>query len=249
MQVQTGLEIVGVELGEELIGIGEQQIVPAIAGPAFGVIARVHDAEFHAEGGMPVHVDDEDVEGDVVLVEAADDLLDLLVGVCPVARPPGAEGEARRQRDAAGYFDVVAQRALVIVRVAEEVPILAVARGAFDDPGPRAVLTLPEAEVGRVEKGARRIVDYGPPRPRDQALFHRLLGLIAGCTVERARGAHQVLVVDHAGPPDREPVAHVQIDGQVFRREAAVLFGLVTGVRCVDQGERGGAYRELVPVF
>ena len=39
--------------------------------------------------------------------------------------------------------------------VAEEVQVLAVAGGALDDPGPRALFALEEAEVGGVEERAR----------------------------------------------------------------------------------------------
>jgi hypothetical protein len=70
---------------------------------------------------VPVHIDDEDVERDVVFVEAADQLVEFLVAVSPVARPPGAEGKARGQGDAAGDFDVVAESLAVVVAVAEEV--------------------------------------------------------------------------------------------------------------------------------
>ncbi len=76
---------------------------------------------------VPVHVDDEDVQRGVVLMEAAHQVVEFLVAIGPVARPPDAEGEARRQWNAAGDTDVVAECLLVVVAVAEEVPVLAVA--------------------------------------------------------------------------------------------------------------------------
>ena len=61
---------------------------------------------------VPVHVDDQDVERNVVLAKAADQFVEFLVAVGPVARPPRAEGEARRQRNSAGDADVIAERLL-----------------------------------------------------------------------------------------------------------------------------------------
>ena len=44
--------------------------------------------------------------------KVSDQFFELLVRVGPVARPPGAESEARRQRNAAGDAGVIAQRVL-----------------------------------------------------------------------------------------------------------------------------------------
>ena len=173
---------------------------------------------------MPVHVDDEHIEGNIVLVEAADDLLDLLVGVGPVARPPRAEGETRRQRNAARDAHVIAKRLAVVVAVAEEVPVLAVARGALHDPGPGAVLAVLEAEVGGVEERTRGVVDHGPAGAGDEALFDRLAGLVAQRAVECARRSLQVLVIGQARMPGDRLAVDGEFDGEVFGREAAVLW-------------------------
>jgi hypothetical protein len=118
---------------------------------------------------VPAHVDDEDVERDIVLVEAFDELVELLVGVVPVARPPCAEGEARRERNAAGYADEVAESFAIVVAVAEEVEVLTIAGGALDDPRPGAFFALLEGEVGGVEERAGGVVDDGPAGAGDEA--------------------------------------------------------------------------------
>src|SRR5579863_5770187 len=99
------------ESGEKLIGIREEELVPGVARPAQGLLCLIgFPGGFELiEIDMPAHIDDEDIEGDIVLMEAADDLFDLLVGVVPVAGPPGAKGETRREWDAAGDADVVTE--------------------------------------------------------------------------------------------------------------------------------------------
>ncbi len=120
--------------------------------------------------------------------------------------------------------------------VAEEIPVLAVAGGALDHPGPRAVLALAKREVGGLEERARGIIDEGPAGARDDAGLHGLAGLVAVGAVESACGAHQVLVVGQAGAPDVELVAGIEVDGQVIGAEAAVLVGLGR----VGEAERRG---------
>ncbi len=73
---------------------------------------------------VPVHVDHQHIERHIVLVEAAHQLVQLLVAVSPVARPPRAEGKPRRQRNAPGHAHDNRQRLAVVVPVAEEVPVL-----------------------------------------------------------------------------------------------------------------------------
>src|ERR1700678_463833 len=86
------------------------------------------------EGEMPIHVDDQDVKRRIVLVKTLDQLIELLVGIGPIARPPGPECKPRRQRNLSGHTRVIAEGALVIVAVAEKVPILTVARRTRRNP-------------------------------------------------------------------------------------------------------------------
>ena len=132
----------------------------------FGLVQAVLVAFAHGLqllfAGVPAHIDHEDVERRGVVVEAADDLLNLLVAVVPVARPPCAEGEARRNGNATGDFDVVAEGFAVVVAVAEEVQVLSIAGGTFHDPRPWALLAFFEGEVCGIEERPCRVVDERP---------------------------------------------------------------------------------------
>ena len=125
MHIERGLQALLVNLLQEVVGVGKEDFVPGVAGPAEAVI-RLVDLAFRLKlllADVPAHVDDQNVERHIVFVEAADELVELLIGVIPVARPPRAEGKARRQRDAAGDFYEVAECLAVVVAVAEEVPV------------------------------------------------------------------------------------------------------------------------------
>ena len=71
------LSFLGVELG-----FREVAVIPGIVSPPFEV---------------PIHVDDPDVNRQVKLVELVYQLLDLNIGVGPVATPPVAKRKAWRQ--------------------------------------------------------------------------------------------------------------------------------------------------------
>ena len=103
-------------------GYGKQKTVPTVAGPALGVSRLIFLGREPAQSErlVPLHVDHQHIEWHIVLVKAAHQLIELLIGIGPVARPPRTEGEAWRQRDRPGDLDEVGQRLLVIVTVGEE---------------------------------------------------------------------------------------------------------------------------------
>ena len=164
-----------------VVGIGKEQLVPGVAGPA-ELLARLIDLSGGLEllaADVPAHVDDEDVERHVVLVEAADELVEFLVGVSP-----SSATTMRRRRSAAAAEcgrrpHEVAEGLAVVVAVAEEVPVLsrALAGGALHDPGPGAFFALQEAEVGGVEERAGGVVHQCPAGARDEARLDGLLVL------------------------------------------------------------------------
>ena len=170
MQIHRGLQAVLVKALQEGIGIGKQHPVPCVAGPAQHLARLVHRAHGFQllVAQVPVHVDHKHIERRIVLAESAHQFVQLLVAISPIARPPDAEGKARRQRDAAGDFDVVAKRLLVVVAVAEEVPIRVRAglfpRRTLHHPRPGALLAVQKAKVGRVEEWTRRVVHQRPSR-------------------------------------------------------------------------------------
>src|SRR5579859_1814994 len=114
------------------------------------------------EGQVPVHVDHEHIERNIILAKALHEIVELLIAVRPVTGPPSPKSEPWRQWDLARDSREIGQCLLVVVAISEEIPILPLARGALDHPGPRTVLALAKAEVGRIEKRTRRIVHHGP---------------------------------------------------------------------------------------
>src|SRR5579863_9272417 len=95
-------------------------------------------------------------------LELLKQLFEFLIAVRPVSRPPGPERESRRQRDLARDPSVVMKGAFVIVPVSEEIPVLALASGTQQHPGPRALLTRAKTEVSRIEKRACGVVYKRP---------------------------------------------------------------------------------------
>ena len=147
------------------------------------------------------------IERRVVLAEAADDLIDLLIAVGPVARPPRAEGEARRQRNAPGDAHIIAERLAIVVAVAEEVPVLAASpagrsithgHGLFS---PSRKRKSAESKSGRVESSTSAQPERETsPLPIGSFVFE------PERAVERARGALQILRIEARAA--RRPVFH-----------------------------------------
>src|ERR1700693_2625405 len=145
---------------------------------------------------MPIDINHEDIKRRVVLRESLDQLIELLVGVSPVSRPPGSECKARRQRYLSRHARVIIQSTLVVVAIAEEVPILTVSRRERCDPRPRALLSRGEGKIVRVKKLPRAVVHDGPAIARDEPRFQ--LHIRALDPVERARGTEQVAGIRHS---------------------------------------------------
>ena len=98
MQVERGLQVLLLCPLQEALRRGKQASVPGVACPA--ATCRL--------GIMPVHIYDEHVERNVVVVHLRDEVAQLVVAVRPVARPPVAEGVARRQWHLARKLGIVA---------------------------------------------------------------------------------------------------------------------------------------------
>ncbi len=182
MQVERRAQAVFRRPVEECFGIRKVGRVPRVPGPPLGLSRLVFGGIVppQLERVVPVHVDHEHVERHVERVELVDQVPELLVGVGPVARPPGAEREAGRHRHATGHLDEVGQCALVVVPVAEEIEVLALARRPRDDP------------AGPVKQGSPAVIHHGPACARQQAGLqgNRTLG-----TVQRACRSLEVSTV------------------------------------------------------
>src|SRR5215471_14867326 len=102
MDVERGFQPLVLYALEKIGWVGEQQLVPGVSAPAFGMtglIERLGAGAAGAEGKMPVHVEHKDIERQVVVAESPYEFFEFLVAVGPVARPPRAERKSRRQRD------------------------------------------------------------------------------------------------------------------------------------------------------
>src|SRR6185437_9158123 len=164
---------------------------------------------------VPAHIDDEDVEWGGVFAEAADQVVQFLIAVGPVARSPYSEGEARRERDASGNAGEVLQGLAIEMSVAEEVPILPVAGGPQHDPGPGAVFALGEGEVVGVKERACGVIDEDPSAARDEAGVHGRFQFVASRAVEGARGALKIAGVGGSGMPGDEIAIQRERDVEV----------------------------------
>ena len=175
--------------------VGDQLAVPGITRPG--------------DGRVPVHVDDKDVQRQVVLLETVDDVLHVLGGISPIARPPGAQHEARDQRDAAAEAHVFGQGAGVIVAVAEEIPVLL---GVF------ALRRHPA--VFRVEEHRATVVEQSPAGARQDALFE---GRVALAAIYRAACAAQVVQAGHSRLPGHRLAVQGKRDAQIVGHELAAV--------------------------
>jgi hypothetical protein len=246
MQVQGGLQTLGMHFSQKLFRARKQLLVPRIAGPSQFFSRLVHLALglelLVAE--VPVHVNDQHVERRIVLAEAAHQFVELLVAIVPVARPPCAEGEARRKRDAADDMHEVSESLVVILSVAKEVPVLPLASGPLHGPRPRAFLAFLETEIRRIEEGARRVVHQRPASTRDQSRFDGLAGITAACTVQGARGAEQILRVGETRMPNHRLAVHNERDGEIVRRKA--IIGTWRGDRIISKRQCAGLDRQML---
>ncbi len=224
-------------------GYGKEKAVPTVTGPALGVsrLILIGREPAQPECFVPLHVDDQHIQRHIVLAKTAYQLIKFLIGVGPVARPPGTKGEAWWQRNRAGDLDEVGERLLVVMAISKEIPVLTLARGTEHHPGPRAALAMQKLEVGGIEERPRRVVDQSPAIAGDQAWFDRFLGLAAERAVQRARRTLQVAGIRHARMPGHRLSIQLEGDRQIFSGEAAIA----ARCRMVAQQQRVSLDRDV----
>src|SRR6185312_2133881 len=158
------LQAVALDFLKKCVRIGKQQLIPRVSRPAqcmAGLVLLTRKPGL-MKRQVPGHVDNQHVEGNIIFAEAANEVLEFLIAVSPIARPPCAKSETRRQRNASGNPGEVSERLLVIVPVAKEIPVLTLACRALHHPGPRTLLTLQKAEIVGIEERTRGVVHQGP---------------------------------------------------------------------------------------
>ena len=209
MEVEGSLEAVLVHVVDERLGLRDAVRVPAPARPAALV---------------PIHIHDEHVHRNVVVLHVADYLLELGPGVSPVAAVPVAEDVFRRHRHTASHLDEVAEACLVVVSVAEEVPVGSRPVDRVGPPGDAVLLGFKGVRGTSVaSEGRRTLIDDAPASPRQQTLLEVAAFVVAPSLVERAVRAQQVHGVVLAGVPSDGASVHLERDHQVV----GLLVGLL----------------------
>src|SRR5262249_46436517 len=87
MEVQRSFQTLRSNLLQKSIGIGKEQLVPGVSRPAKSVSGLVVLAAepVLVKREMPVHVDDQHIERDIVVAEAANQVFEFLITVSPIA--------------------------------------------------------------------------------------------------------------------------------------------------------------------
>ena len=115
---------------------------------------------------------------------------------------------------------------LVVVPVAEEVPVGVLARSfvrrPLHRPRPGTLFAVEEAEIGGVEERPRGVVDQRPACARNQPRLDGFACFVAARAVESARGALQIFGVGVARMPDDLLAVDGECDGEIVGREVAV---------------------------
>src|SRR5271156_3033619 len=135
---------------------------------------------------MPVDINYENVERGVVLMKSPNQLIELLIRIGPVSRPPRPECKPRRERNLSRHARVIVESALVVVAVAEEVPIFTLSSRARRDPRPMAAFPCRKGKIIGIKKLTRAVVHDSPAITRDESWFQ--LHIRALNPVESARG-------------------------------------------------------------
>ena len=163
--------------------IGEQLLVPRIAGPT-GTVFRIDIV--HA---VPVHVDHGCGEWNAFALEPVHELQVFVLRVAVVAAPPVAECEARQQRRWSGQLVEVLHSFGVAAAVAEEVQVGFLVSARFH-PSPQRI-RLAVHFVCFHDHVCGGIVEHCPTVSRNHTIVQRNFAIRL---VERARGAFEIML-------------------------------------------------------
>ena len=109
MEVEGHAQAVLVHPGDEPFGVGDQFLVPRPACPT---------------SRMPVHIENHDVERNLIALDVSHNLHELALGVSPIAAVPIAEQVGGREGDASSHTDKVAKCGRVVVAITQKVPVV-----------------------------------------------------------------------------------------------------------------------------
>ncbi|OQA13127.1 MAG: hypothetical protein BWY63_03577 [Chloroflexi bacterium ADurb.Bin360] len=198
MQVESRAQSFFMYPTQEPWRIREELPIPGVACPTVG--------------RMPVHINDQHIKRNRGRLEIFHQVLEVLIAVCPVTRPPPSQDEARNQGNRAAKLHVLAQGGFVIMPIAKENPVLHASTWNLVIP------TCLYPPIIRVEEHVAGIIKERPPRTGKQTLLQRC---VAAAVIQRSPRTAQIARVHHPRAPDNALAIESEADTEVFRRERA----------------------------
>ena len=200
VQVQGDLQAVSVHPVDESFGIGNRRAVPRPSSPALGV---------------PVHIENHHVHRNLIALHVVHNLHELVTGVALVFAVPISQNVERRHRLTASHLCEVTQCFLVLMAVAQEVPVDSIFVDGLCHPGHPIHIAV-EGKGGGAVATLRtgRLVNDAPAGTREQTVLQLSALVVTNLTVERTRGSLQVHGVILAGIPHHTTSVQVEADVQ-----------------------------------
>ena len=228
VQVQGDLQAVSMHPVDESFRIGNRRAVPRPAGPALGV---------------PVHIENHHVHRNLIALHVVHNLHELITGVALILAVPVAQNVERRHRLAASHFREVAQCLLVLMTVAQEVPVNSILVDGLCHPGHPIHIAVEGKGGGAVAMlRAGRLVNDAPAGTREQTVLQLSALVVTNLTVERTRGSLQVHGVVLARIPHH--TASVQVEADVQHIGACSSIAGDSATYLILKGERRGLHHE-----
>ena len=202
MEVEGHAQSVVVHKLDESLWIGNGCAVPCPAGPALCV---------------PVHVEDHHVHRNLVALHVVDNLHKLVGSVALILAVPIAQHEERRHRLTTSHTDEVAQGFLILMTIAEEIPVDGILVGRFGHPFDTVGIAFEgEGRATIAALGTWRFVDDTPSCAREDAVLQFGALVVTLLTVERTCRALQVQSVILARMPRNVVAVQGEVDTQYF---------------------------------
>ena len=225
MQIEGGLQTVIVDEVDECLWRGDERFIPAPACPATLV---------------PIHIHDEHIHRNIVLFHIANNLHELALCISPIAAVPVAQNVFRGHRHTASHLDVVAQTRLIIMSVAQEVPVDSRLVDRVRPPCDALFFGFKSVRSATVAaKGRGALVDDAPTGPGQEALLQVSPFVVAPGAIQGAVRAEQVHRVVLARIPDDITAIQLERDHQIVGLlvgclEDTALFVAERDVCCAD---------------
>ena len=178
VQVEGHLESVVVHPLDESFGVGYGRAVPGPSRPSLC---------------MPVHIEDHDIHGDIVLLHVVDDFHELIGSIALVLAVPITEHIEWRHGLTSGHLNEIAQCFFVLVTITEEIPVDRLFINGLCHPVDSVALLVEGERGGAVAPlGERRLIDDTPSCSGEETILQFLPFVVANLSVECSGGTFQV---------------------------------------------------------